>query len=212
MERGGQEVYRGTQNSFVDNVKADGSMYMYRVYAISGTFQSRPVEVTVTAHSPLVAPKVNVSRTPETIIITVVRPDVRDYRESYIEVDGNVYKTEVLSLKNEPDKVYKVKAYWSNTSGQKSEAAELVLETSPKPPIVEYRVDGANVILKITDPSTVIKAEKFVVIYGSRTMEVLKGEATIQIDTSKSVHEFKVYSVYKDLQSSQTSVMVILKN
>jgi len=211
VERSGQEIYKGKDNTFTDTVKADGSMYFYKVYALSGTIQSKPVELMVTAYAPLTAPKVNVSRSGESIIITVVRPDSKDYKESYLEINGVTYKTEVFSLKNEPDKVYNVKAYWVNTSGDKSPSTELTIETSPKPPIVEYKLENNRVTLKISDPSSVLKAEKFVILYGASRFETTKNEISIDIDTSKMLHEFKVYSMYKENSSPQTSVIVVVK-
>ncbi|MEN3042223.1 MAG: hypothetical protein ABDH59_02820 [Fervidobacterium sp.] len=211
VDRNGQEVYRGREKNFVDDVKADGSDYIYKVYAVSQGMQSKPVELLVTAYAPLTAPKVNVSQSEDLIVISILRPETKDYKESVLEINGVIYKTELFSVKNEPDKVYKVKAYWVNKAGDNSAVSELIIETFPRQPIVDYKLDGNQVILKISDPSKVLKAEKFVILYGANKFETTSNEISISIDTTKVLHEFRVFSIYKEKTSPQTTIVVVAK-
>lgn len=215
IERGGREVYRGKASTFTDTVDADGSLHTYRIYALTETAQSRPEERVLTAHSPLSAPSVNVSRAADSIVVTAQRPNVKDFREMYIEVDGTPFKTEVYSLRNEPDRIFYVKAYWVNTAGQKSAEATVTIQTVPRPPLVEHRYEAGKVTLRIADPSERLRAEKFVVSYAGQRIELPASggivEYTVPVDTNRSVHEFRIQSLRGETRSAETIVVVVIR-
>ncbi|MEN3042728.1 MAG: hypothetical protein ABDH59_05445 [Fervidobacterium sp.] len=65
-------------------------------------------------------------------------------------------------------------------------------------------------MLMISDLSSVLKAERFVILYGTNRFETTSNKISVTINTLKILHEFKLFSMYKENLSTQATVVVIV--
>ncbi|MCX7654413.1 MAG: hypothetical protein N2Z58_07065 [Fervidobacterium sp.] len=66
-------------------------------------------------------------------------------------------------------------------------------------------------VLMVSDLSSILKAESFVILCETNRFETTSNKVSEIIDTSKILHEFKMFSMYKENLSLQATVVVIVE-